>query len=261
MRLVVLTCSRQGTASRILPHLLGRPELDVAGVVLAHGVSSGPSKRLRRRLAKTCRIGVLGALNGVRMRAWYREPPNRDLGELCHEAGIPFHESPFINCDETVRLFRDADADLGLSLGNGYIAERVFTIPCYGMINLHSEVLPRFQGAQSVIWPIYEGIAETGFTIHQVNRKIDGGDILRLEKWPIIFRDSLRATVEANLAHGRELAGAAMAEVCVDYRGLRERAVKQAGGRSYTTPTFWQYLRMVRNHARLRATHAARGPS
>jgi methionyl-tRNA formyltransferase len=151
----------------------------------------------------------------------------------------------------------DADADLGLSLGNGYIGERVFSIPRHGMINLHSEVLPAFQGASAVIWPIYENVAETGFTIHQVNRKIDEGDILLQEKWPIVFHDSLRKTVEANLVPGRERSPAAIVKVCTDYATLKQNAVKQTGGKSYTTPSFWQFLRMVRNHSRMRAARAA----
>ncbi|MBM4013242.1 MAG: hypothetical protein FJ275_09455 [Planctomycetes bacterium] len=257
MRIVVLTCSRRGTASRILPALCACPQLKVVRVVLAHGVSPNARKHRWRRFLKILRIGPLGALNGIRMRAWYRDPSTPDVEDLCRTHGVPFSETPFINCDETVRLFREADADLGLSLGNGYIGERVFSIPRHGMVNLHSEVLPAFQGASAVIWPIYENVAETGFTIHQVNRKIDDGDILLQEKWPIIFRDSLQETVAANLVPGRDRSPAAMVRVCTDYATLKQHAVKQTGGKSYTTPSCWQFLRMVRNHSRMRAARAA----
>ena|ERR1700730_1743036 len=64
----------------------------------------------------------------------------------------PIHRVDGINSDGTVEIFTAA---LGLSLGNGYISKRVFSIPKFGMINVHSERLPEYQNAQSVIWPIY----------------------------------------------------------------------------------------------------------
>jgi len=258
VRVVILTCSRRGTASRILPALCQSPRLDVVQVVLSRGVSSQASRRMSRLIRKTVRIGVLGALNGVRMRSWYGDNSTEDLSTLCRRLGVPLAETPYINGDETIRVFRDARADLGLSLGNGYIAEKVFSIPRYGMLNLHSEVLPAFQGASSVIWPIYENISETGFTIHQVNRTIDDGDILHVEKWPLVFGPTLEQTVRRNVEIGRQRAPAAIVKVCEAYESLRQRAFKQQGGRSYTTPTIWQFLRMMRNHARMRSGAAAR---
>jgi methionyl-tRNA formyltransferase len=253
VRLLILTCSRYGTASRILPSLCDSPQLTVVRVVLAHGVSPNLHRQRWRRLRKILKIGPLGALNGIRLRKWYRGPTTDDIEQICRQRGIPFLETPYINCENTIRIFREADADLGLSLGNGYIGEKVFSIPRFGMVNLHNEILPAFQGASSIIWPIYENITETGFTIHQVNRKIDDGDILYQEVWPIDFRNTLRETVEANLVPARERTPAAMLKVCSEYEVLSRRAQKQSGGKTYTTPSFWQYLRMVRNHKRLRA--------
>lgn len=258
LRLIVLTCNRRGTASRILPAILDATGLDVVQVVLSRGVSPQGSRRRWRLIRKVSRIGVLGALNGIRMRDWYRDDATEDIEPLCRGLGVPLIQTPYINCDETVRIFREARADLGLSLGNGYIGEKVFAIPRYGMINLHSEVLPAFQGASSVIWPIHENVPETGFTIHQVNRSIDDGDILYVEKWPIVFGRSLAETVRRNVDIGRQRAPAAMVKVCQEYQDLRQRAVKQTGGGSFTTPTFGQFLRMLRNHARMRAEAAAR---
>lgn len=258
MRLIVLTCDRHGTASRILPVIHGTAGLDVVGVVLSNGVSPRAGRRRWRLVRKVARIGLLGALNGIRMRTWYRDGDTEDVEPLCRRLGIPLVQTPYINCDDTIRVFREARADLGLSLGNGYIPERVFSIPRHGMLNLHFEVLPAFPGAASVIWPIHENVPETGFTIHQVNRTIDDGDILHVEKWPIVFGRSLAETVRRNLEIGRARAPAALAAVCRHYDDLRRRAVPQHGGRSYTTPTFGQFLRMLRNHARMRSEAAGR---
>ncbi len=251
MRIVILTCMEREIASRCLPALCANPALTVTGVILAHGGSPGRSRALRRKLAKIWRIGPLGAINGVRMRAWYHDHDAEALAPLCRRLGVPLTETEFLNCDRTRELFRAANADLGLSLGNGYIAPSVFSIPRFGMINIHTEILPDFQGAQSIIWPIHEGRRETGFTIHQVAKRIDAGDILYQERYPIEFQPTLQATVERMMAVARARVPLAFSHVCEHYEELRAKATPQHGGSSFTTPTYWQFRRMLRNHDRM----------
>lgn len=249
MRVLILTCLRREIASRCLPALCANPALTVAGVVLAHGGSPGASRRLWRKLRKTIRIGPLGAWNGIRMREWYRDPDAEDIEELCARHGVRFLETGYLNCDRTREHFRELGADLGLSLGNGYIAESVFSLPRYGMVNVHSEILPDYQGAQSIIWPIHDGVPFTGFTLHQVAKRIDAGDILYQERYPIEFRPTLRETVEHNMRRARERLPAAVALVSERYEELRARAISQPARPSFTTPTLRQFRRMVANNA------------
>jgi methionyl-tRNA formyltransferase len=256
IRVVVLTCLRRDIASRCLPALCANKNISVVRVILAHGGSPGRSKVWKRKLAKIWRIGPLGALNGVRMRDWFVDPDAPDIAEACREHGVPIVETPYINCETTRAMMREANADLGLSLGNGYIAESVFSIPRFGMINIHTEILPQFQGAQSIIWPIHEGVRETGFTIHQVTRAIDAGDIVFQQKYPIEFKPTLRATVEHNLHRAREQIPPAFAQVCEQFEELKSRATPQRTGKSYTTPSYWQFRRMVSNNARMFREHA-----
>jgi len=203
---------------------------------------------LKRKIQKTIHIGLLGALNGIRLRDWYTDKEAEDICMLCDSMSIPISETEVINCEATRELFKEASADLGLSLGNGYIAKSVFSIPKYGMLNMHGEILPRYQGAQSIIWPIFDGLKETGFTIHQVDSHIDTGQILFQEKYPIAFFPTLRETVEKNVMTARGRVPAAFSYVCEHYEHLKDKAETQRTGKSYTTPTFWQFLRIVKNH-------------
>lgn len=111
---------------------------------------------------------------------------------------------------------------------------------------LHHEVLPRFHGAQSVNWPIYDGSTETGYTVHRIDRHIDTGDILYQEKMPLQVKPSLGETVDANVSRLYEASAEGLVDVINNFTELAASAKPQAGGRSFTTPTFWQYLRMVR---------------
>ncbi len=258
MRVLILTSSRFGLASRCILPLVEDPRIDLAGVVLAQVGSANAERIRKRKIEKIKQIGVLGAANGIRLRRWYRVPGAGDIADLAAEAGVPVHESRVVNSDPTREIFRSVAPDLALSLGNSYIAPSVFTIPRFGMINVHMEVLPRFQGAQSVIWPIHEGVPRTGYSIHQIDRGIDTGVLLRVREWDIEFGPSLRQTVERNIARGFDEIPADLCDVVADYEAIREGAVAQEHGRSFTTPTLWQFLRMLRQHRRLaRAASAA----
>ena len=248
MRIIILTSNRRNIAARVVPVLCSNTSLSIVNVILARGVVPNRKAFLKRKLIKTCRIGVLGAVNGIRLRDWYADKEAEDIYSVCRSLNIQVSETDSINSDVTRQLFRQANADLGLSLGNGYIARSVFSIPQYGMINIHDEILPEFQGALSIIWPIYEMKEETGFTIHQIDSKIDTGDILYQEQYPIQFQKSLRETVHRNLLESRLRIPEAFSYVCENYTAMKAKAIPQKNGKSYTTPTFWQFLRMVRNN-------------
>ncbi len=215
-------------------------------------LSTAPGGRgLRRQLRKARKIGPFGALNGLRLRGWYTHKNVEDIAAVAERHSIPLVETETVNSQGTRDAFRECDADLGLSLGNGYIDSSVFTLPRYGMVNVHNELLPEFQGAQSIIWPIYEGVEETGFTIHQIDEHIDTGEILYQERLPIQFYPTLRETVERNLEKSRSRVPEAMRLVCENYEQLKARAIRQERGRAYTTPTLRQFIRMRRNHAQM----------
>lgn len=257
MRVIVLTGSRFGTAAHHLPYLLGRQGIEVAMVVLSLEQNPNRKRQLSKKIRKTLRIGLLGAINGIRMRRWFndgftRYKPIGELEDICRSNGIPFRQTPFVQSGETVELFREARADVGISLGNGYIGRKVFSIPRYGMINIHHELLPAFQNAQSIIWQIYEMSATTGYTIHRIDRTIDTGDILCQEKVAIRFGRTLEETVGRTSAGLLEASAAGLVRVLSDFEGHLRNARPQGPGRSFTTPSFLQFLRMLRNHDRLR---------
>jgi len=258
-RLVLLTSDPQGIASLAIPRLLEAPGLEIVRLVLCEGHVSDPWRNRRRKLEKTLRIGPLGALNGVRMRRWYRENVQRILGiepleEVAQRHRLEIERTLTINCGRTREIFTQARADLGISLGNAYIGRRVFSIPRLGMINIHHELLPGFRGAQGVIWQLYQGSRETGYTIHQIDEHIDTGGILHQERLPIRFRGSLEETVSESYAKVYEASVAGLVHTLRHYDELRASARPQGPGRSYTTPSIWQFLRILREHRRLGAS-------
>ncbi|HEX2779704.1 MAG TPA: formyltransferase family protein [Gemmatimonadaceae bacterium] len=255
MRIVVLASQRRGFGAYCLPALLASPRIEVASVVYCEGVALRPWKKRWKKLEKIARIGPLGALNGRRMRAWYDLGDHlaiAPLDEIASRHEVPYGETPSMFSPRTVELCRAAGADLGLSLGNGYIPERVFAVPRLGMLNVHHELLPQFQGAQSVIWQLYHGSSRTGFTIHQIDRHIDTGAILHQEEIDILFGTTLEETVRRSYARLFERSRAALVRIVEEFETVRLGARAQGAGRSFTTPSYRQFRQIERMHDVLR---------
>jgi methionyl-tRNA formyltransferase len=257
MRIVILTSSSKGTASYCLSLLLSKTNVVIAGVILNQNLQKKKWSFYKKKIKKIIRIGVLGAINGIRIRKWYQqngvdETQLQDIEAICKQHDIPFATTPVLNSKQTVELMKEFKPDLGLSLGNSYIGQKIFTIPAYGMLNIHGEVLPDFQNAQSVIWQLYEGRAETGYTIHKIDKGIDTGDILKQEKFPIVFKASLAETVSVNCRIILERSAEGLVAVLNNFEQHLKNARPQGKGKSYTTPSFRQFLRIIRQYEKLK---------
>ncbi|HLY93896.1 MAG TPA: formyltransferase family protein [Gaiellaceae bacterium] len=253
---VILTSTECGTAGHHLPFLVERSKAEIRLVVLSEGRPLDRTKVLRTKLRKARSIGLLGTVNGVRMRRWYGRDLQRyvriePLSVLCERYGIPLVRVPHTNGDDTVAAFRRADADLGLSLGNSYIASKVFEIPRQGMLNIHAAILPDYQNAQSILWELYNGSRETGYTIHRIDKGIDTGAIVLRERFPLELRPTLGDTVTWNVVRGLALSARGLVRVLGDVDGYLARAEVQRGGTKYTTPSLRECLVMRRNWRRM----------
>lgn len=256
-RVIVLTSSRRGTAAHHLPTLTGNSAFECVQVVLVDGTAAKPKGHFLRKLKKIIRIGPLGAMMGLVMRKWYGAHVQQlaaieDIESLCSTLGIPFATTPAVNHPRTVELFRQAQADIGISLGNGYIGSKVFGIPRLGMLNIHHEVLPQFQNAQSVIWQLYTGSDSTGYTIHRIDKHIDTGAIVHQEKVHINFQPTLAETVSRTMVDLLDRSAYGLRNVLENLENKLAQGTAQGPGRSWTTPSFGQFLRIRRNHDRLR---------
>lgn len=256
MRIVILTSAKQGTASYMLP-ILVENGVNVVGVLYSKQIRKSGASYIKKKWSKLLRIGLLGALNGIRMRRWYGKgvenyAPSKDISLLCRELGVRFFEIDSFYTTEVAAVLHELAADLGISLGNGYIPSRVFSTPRLGMINIHGEELPEYKNAQSVIWQLYNGSCHTGFTIHEINKEIDGGRILMTRKIPLQFRPSLADTVSYNCSEILKHATDGLVEVVNNFESFCENAKAQGSGRSYTTPTIFQFIRILKNYRKLK---------
>lgn len=220
-------------------------------------ISSNNILSYKKRLRKILNIGLLGAINGLRMRKWYKEDVYELLGPgdirtLCSKEGLPLHEintGSYRGAEEIIKSF---NADLGISLDNAYIPESVFSIPNSGMINVHHELLPEYQNAQSIIWQIHNGSNKTGFTIHKINKNIDGGDILYRKSIELEFKKKLHSTVTYNYARLLKDSALGLLSLLENYQHYDAKSYSQVSGSKYTTPSIKQMFKIYRNFYKLK---------
>lgn len=252
IEVIVLTSSSQGSASIQLAELVKSKKIKVKAVVLNRGLITNKKKYYKRKISKTLKIGLFGALNGIRMRKWYSSDITKYLDVptiegLCKKHNIPLNITPTINSSQTIEYFKNANVDIGLSLGNGYIGKKVFSIPKFGMINIHHEELPEYQNAQSIIWQLYNNSSNTGYTIHKIDKHIDTGEILFKEVVPITFKKTLASTVSFNYSVLWKKSSKGLVKVLENFESYFEKRIPQGQGNSYTTPSLKQFLKILRN--------------
>jgi methionyl-tRNA formyltransferase len=223
----------------------------VSGVIYAQNTAIKNIRFYKKKIFKIFEIGILGALNGVRIRKWFLPSSENSIITLCEKLNIPLFFTDNINSIETRKHLSKLTPDLGVSLGNSYISSKVFRIPKYGMINIHTEILPKYQGAHSVIWPIFYMERNTGFTIHEINKSIDTGKILYLEKIPISFHQNLKNTVYYTSLDVSSKLSEALTKVCENIHQYKKNAIVQEKNKTYTTPTFLQFVKMIVNNRKL----------
>lgn len=261
MRYVVVTSKQLGLAS-LFVGLLANSESrrqNALAVVLCRGgtPNGGRSRSVRRRMRKIRRIGLLGAMNGLRMRRWYGRHVSAALGledihRACDNARIPVIEIESFGDGDSQEVVRRLSPDLGISLGNGLIPESFFQIPHLGMINLHHELLPEYRGAQTALWQIHDNSRQTGFSIHEVTRMIDGGRVLLRESMPILFRRTLHQTIVQTAAAVQQKSVERLLDVITRFDQYQAAALQPSGSSLYSTPSGMAMLRIYRNHWRLR---------
>lgn len=85
------------------------------------------------------------------------------------------------------------------------IPKKILDIPCFGSVNIHTSLLPKFRGASPIESAILDSEKETGTTIIKMDEKMDHGDILAQESFELL-KDMSAEELENRLANqGGEL--------------------------------------------------------
>lgn len=130
-------------------------------------------------------------------RGQHLQPPPVKVLALTHN--IPVFQPLTLKTDDELQTLKNFEADLMVVVAYGMILpQAVLDAPRFGCINAHGSLLPRWRGAAPIQRAVIEGDKETGVTIMKIVKKLDAGDMLHKEIYPIkptdtsaIVRDEL----------------------------------------------------------------------
>ncbi len=101
---------------------------------------------------------------------------------------------------------RALEPDLIVLVAYGQILKRaLLDLPRQGAINMHPSLLPRYRGAAPIQWAIARGERETGISIMHMSERMDAGDIILQEPFPIRADDTAGSLEPRLAARGAEL--------------------------------------------------------
>jgi len=94
------------------------------------------------------------------------------------------------NSEETNKIVREYDLDLGIILGARILKPIAFQNFKTGVLNMHPGLLPENRGLDNIKWAILDDIPQ-GVTSHLIDKSIDRGKCIQREEIKIYKDDSL----------------------------------------------------------------------
>ena len=92
-----------------------------------------------------------------------------------------------INNLESLKIIRSFKPDLLVSLaGNEIFKQPLFESAKYGVINLHSVLLPKYRGLMPSFWVMRHNEEKTGLSVFFVDEGIDSGPIIVQKEVPLL---------------------------------------------------------------------------
>ena len=94
--------------------------------------------------------------------------------------------------EEVINKIKEINPDLIVVVAYGKILPKeIIDIPKYGIINVHSSLLPKYRGASPIHSAILNGDTETGVSIMYIEEGLDSGDVIFKEYCEITEDDTL----------------------------------------------------------------------
>jgi len=99
------------------------------------------------------------------------------------EKGIPVFQPNTLKDEAVFEELKALSPELIVVVAYGKILpENILNLPKYGCINGHASILPAYRGASPIQWCIVKGETETGVTIMYMDKGMDTGDIIEIER-------------------------------------------------------------------------------
>ncbi len=161
--------------SSLFEELFKRVPNEIAGLVVLENLSLSIYKDILglyllgcKKIAKTLIRNVLSLKHKKREK-------------IFEQHHLPVFRAKSMNDSKMIKWVKDHQIDLIVNLRTRCIYKNeILNAPRLGCVNIHHGILPQYRGTLCDLYALYEK-RSAGFTIHQMNEKIDAGRILAVQ--------------------------------------------------------------------------------
>jgi len=266
LRVVVFTAGPLASINQVFfQRLASDPLLDFRGVIVDE--YQRPRKPLVMRLLRGLReegwpwlwfkvaTGLAALIQRAALSLFERAHRRRGRDEsyetFSRETGISVYRVHDIHQEESLRLIRLLQPQLGVIVGGRILHDAVTTIPEYGTLNIHKRKVPEYRGGGPMgYWEVLAGERSIGVTIHYAISQVDAGNILGEATIPIEECDTLKSLkIKADIL-GAQLYHDTIRSVAL---GLRKGTPQDTSrGKTYRAPSefkVWQLEKHLKQKA------------
>lgn len=173
------------------------------------------------------------------------------LRELARLHNIPLISTYDLNRNEFVDRLRVLKPDLIISFYFDHVLRQpMIELPSFGIINIHTGILPDIKGPFPNIWAVINGCNRVGATVHYIDTEtLDTGPIIKVRQ---VDRDPEESTLALDCRLARLAAGLAVEAIAEIENGTAKALAqdKNAGG-YFSYPTRDDLRRFRRQGGRL----------
>jgi len=132
-----------------------------------------------------------------------------NLKEIAESYNIPYFEvdgSEGKKIGDYLETIKSFSPDLILVLGWYYLVpKKIREVAPLGAWGIHASLLPKYAGGAPLVWAIINGEKEAGVTLFRFDDSVDGGDIIKQKKFPILFEDTIKEVYEKAIKASKEI--------------------------------------------------------
>ena len=122
------------------------------------------------------------------------------------EHDIPVYQPEKLSGSQELEELMQLDADLIVTAAYGqFLPTKFLNFPCFGAVNVHASLLPKYRGGAPIHYAIMNGDKETGVTIMRMVAKMDAGAIISQRAIPITGEDDVASMFEKLSVVGADL--------------------------------------------------------
>lgn len=114
------------------------------------------------------------------------------LVDISKELKIPVYAIQKMNSPETIYQLQQWNPEIIVVSGWYHlIGSKILQMPRYGVIGLHSSLLPKYRGGAPLVWQMINGEEYTGITLFYMDEGVDSGDIIGQKRIKIEYLDTI----------------------------------------------------------------------